>query len=61
MEASCTASIRRGWPSGSSWRRAHRPADGRQSWFSFYNDDPANIRNILDVGGGAMYDIGCYS
>ncbi len=32
-----------------------------QSWFSFYNDDPANIRNILDAGGGALYDIGCYS
>ena len=31
-----------------------------QSWFSFYNDDPANIRNILDAGGGALYDIGCY-
>ncbi len=31
-----------------------------QSWFSFYNDDPMNIRNILDAGGGAMYDIGCY-
>ena len=31
-----------------------------QSWFSFYNDDPANIRNILAAGGGALYDIGCY-
>jgi predicted dehydrogenase len=31
-----------------------------QSWFSYYNDDPANIRNIRDVGGGALYDIGCY-
>ncbi len=31
-----------------------------QSWFSFYNDDPTNIRNILDAGGGALYDIGCY-
>jgi len=31
-----------------------------QSWFSYYNDDPANIRNIADVGGGALYDIGCY-
>ncbi len=32
-----------------------------QSWFSYHNDDPANIRNILDVGGGALYDIGCYN
>ena len=32
-----------------------------QSWFSYYNDDPANIRNIRDVGGGALYDIGCYN
>jgi predicted dehydrogenase len=31
-----------------------------QSWFSFYNDDPANIRNALASGGGALYDIGCY-
>ena len=31
-----------------------------QSWFSYYNDDPANIRNIRAVGGGALYDIGCY-
>ena len=32
-----------------------------QSWFSYYNDDPANIRNIRAVGGGALYDIGCYN
>jgi predicted dehydrogenase len=31
------------------------------SWFSYYNDDPANIRNILATGGGALYDIGCYN
>jgi predicted dehydrogenase len=32
-----------------------------QSWFSYYNDDPANIRNRVEVGGGALYDIGCYN
>ncbi|MEX0983786.1 MAG: Gfo/Idh/MocA family oxidoreductase [Actinomycetota bacterium] len=32
-----------------------------QSWFSYFNDDPANIRNILDVGGGALFDVGCYN
>jgi predicted dehydrogenase len=32
-----------------------------QSWFSYFNDDPADIRNIQAVGGGALYDIGCYS
>jgi predicted dehydrogenase len=32
-----------------------------QSWFSFFNDDPTNIRNIRAYGGGALYDIGCYA
>ena len=32
-----------------------------QSWFSYFNDDAANIRNILEYGGGALFDIGCYS
>jgi len=31
------------------------------SWFSYYNDDASNIRNMADIGGGALYDIGCYS
>jgi predicted dehydrogenase len=31
-----------------------------QSWFGYYNDDPADIRNIAEYGGGALYDIGCY-
>lgn len=29
-------------------------------FFSFYNPDPANIRNQLELGGGALMDIGCY-
>jgi predicted dehydrogenase len=31
-----------------------------QSWFSYFNDDPGNIRNVPELGGGALYDIGCY-
>jgi len=29
-------------------------------FFSYFNIDPANIRNKADVGGGALMDIGCY-
>jgi predicted dehydrogenase len=32
-----------------------------QSWFSYFNDDPANIRNVHEFGGGALLDIGCYN
>ncbi len=28
--------------------------------FSYFNADPANIRNRADIGGGALMDIGCY-
>ena len=31
-----------------------------QGFFSYYNVDPANIRNKVDTGGGALMDIGCY-
>ncbi len=31
-----------------------------QSFFSYHNIDPANIRNQKDIGGGALMDIGCY-
>jgi predicted dehydrogenase len=31
-----------------------------QTFFSYFNDDPQNIRNQKDIGGGALMDIGCY-
>src|SRR6185295_18967478 len=31
-----------------------------QMFFSYFNDDPVNIRNMAAIGGGALYDIGCY-
>lgn len=30
------------------------------SIFSYFNDDPKNIRNVLEYGGGGVMDIGCY-
>lgn len=51
------------------WQRARQLVlDGKigelrtiQSFFSYYLDDPNNIRNIAEAGGGAMLDIGCYT
>jgi predicted dehydrogenase len=31
-----------------------------QSFFSYNNIDPSNIRNRLECGGGGLMDIGCY-
>jgi len=31
-----------------------------QSFFSYYNVDPDDIRNQPDMGGGGLMDIGCY-
>src|SRR2546427_9065038 len=50
------------------WLRARElVSDGRigeprlvHVFFSYFNTDPANIRNQCDIGGGAVYDIGCY-
>jgi predicted dehydrogenase len=28
--------------------------------FSYFNDDPGNVRNVAGYGGGALMDIGCY-
>ena len=42
--------------------RAGRIGDVRavSGVFSFFNEDPLNIRNQPGHGGGALYDIGCY-
>jgi len=50
------------------WRKARdlvregRIGDLRvvQGSFSYFNPDPDNIRNRVEVGGGGLYDIGCY-
>jgi predicted dehydrogenase len=31
-----------------------------QTMFSYYNDDPNDIRNKHDIGGGGLLDVGCY-
>ena len=28
--------------------------------FSYFNVDPNNVRNMADIGGGGLMDIGCY-
>ena len=50
------------------WQRARQMIDeGKigdlrtiQSFFSYFNADPGNIRNIAEFGGGGLMDIGCY-
>ncbi len=50
------------------WQRARQMViDGEigdlvtvQSFFSYYNVDPQNVRNMADIGGGGLMDIGCY-
>ena len=32
-----------------------------QMFFGYHNLDPANVRNRADIGGGGLYDIGCYA
>lgn len=36
------------------------PIQAIQSFFSYFNNDPGNIRNQPNAGGGALLDIGCY-
>lgn len=32
-----------------------------QTIFSYYLDDPLNVRNQPDIGGGGLFDVGCYA
>ena len=32
-----------------------------QTIFTYYLDDPANVRNQADIGGGGLFDVGCYA
>ncbi len=51
------------------WKRAKAIVDAGgigelrtiQSFFSYFNNDPANVRNQADIGGGGLMDIGCYN
>jgi predicted dehydrogenase len=36
------------------------PLRSALGFFSYFNNDPKNIRNIPECGGGALMDIGCY-
>ena len=50
------------------WRRAKQIVEeggigdlrSIETLFSYYNDDPQNVRNIAEIGGGGLMDIGCY-
>lgn len=51
------------------WKQARALiAEGRlgevsaiQTIFSYYLDDPKNVRNQADIGGGGLFDVGCYA
>src|SRR5262249_2917409 len=51
------------------WRRAKRIVEEGgvgalrtiHSFFSYFNNDPDNIRNKPEIGGGGLMDIGCYN
>jgi predicted dehydrogenase len=32
-----------------------------QTIFTYYLEDPSNVRNQADIGGGGLFDVGCYA
>lgn len=50
------------WQTARDWVRSGRIGELRaiQAIFSYMNRDPENVRNKADIGGGGIYDIGCY-
>ena len=50
------------WHRVREWIRAGRIGEVRaiQSAFLFTMLDPANVRNQPSIGGGSLYDVGCY-
>jgi predicted dehydrogenase len=50
------------WITVRQWVKDNRIGELRsiQTFFSYYNDDAANIRNQPEMGGGGLMDIGCY-
>lgn len=51
------------------WKKARAMIDeGRlgtvgviQTIFTYYLDDPGNVRNQVEIGGGGLFDVGCYA
>ncbi|HXG64898.1 MAG TPA: Gfo/Idh/MocA family oxidoreductase [Blastocatellia bacterium] len=50
------------WVGACDLIRAGRIGDVRSvmGYFSYFNRDPTNIRNVPEYGGGGLMDIGCY-
>jgi predicted dehydrogenase len=51
------------WQEAKSWVETGRLGElvSVQCAFSYFNRDAGNIRNKKELGGGALYDIGCYA
>jgi predicted dehydrogenase len=50
------------WLATRDWVHSGRIGEIRavQGFFSYFNRDPENIRNVPEFGGGGLMDIGCY-